>query len=84
MIQVETFTTQEFSEDPETHEEVLSYEGFNGRCVEDHSINASASSNSGGEPAMRRYLVEAYNAAHPGDDPKTVDDFEFHETDDRW
>lgn len=57
--------------------------GWNGRARDDHTVNASAIDQLGGQWAMRGYIVDAWNREHP-DDPKTIKDFVWEMTDERW
>lgn len=59
------------------------YTGYNARVIEHPEVNASASTVSGGVDAMRGHLVNAWNRTFP-DDVKTIEDFTFEETENRW
>lgn len=86
MIQAEYWTTDELDENGDVRVDldgIPEYTGFNARVVDHPEVNASASNISGGAAAMRQHLVDAWNRTFPGD-PKTMDDFTFTETDNRW
>jgi hypothetical protein len=57
--------------------------GWNGRVQDRPEINASALDQLGGQPAMRNYIVEAWNREFP-DELKTIKDFAWERTDARW